>query len=380
MARSKQESVALCRHKVNSKAGKSYEYWVLRWYNPRTGKREHENLGRVDEIGVRDAERHKKVKAGQLLDKPNSAALGKSPTIKEITDAAKAERSRKSKATRWRYALASTMLIKYFGQQTRIDRITRSGSRAFISAVREGELDECKDYRNKVKGRESTALHVLMAARAIFQAAVDDDELDSNPFTKIRITVPGSKWWRKVDNDDFWALYDAASVGWKKIIALCRLAALSATDSQRLKWSAIDWDHRLLTYKRQKTDRIITVPICPELWTLLNEWRKESLAMNDRVATPPVHTGNVGRDWKVLLGRAGVEPYGDPLHALRKSCIDDWARSKPPHVVQAWAGHGDIKTTLKYYSQVTSEDFAKATKETFLAKNPAKKRLRLGTQ
>lgn len=70
---------------------------------------------------------------------------------------------------------------------------------------------------------------------------------------------------------------------------------------------------------------------------------------------------NVWRDFQVIAKRAGVKSYAKPIHSLRKSRITDWAGKHPPHVVMAWAGHSDLRTTLKYYSKVQESDFEKAT-------------------
>ena len=57
-----------------------------------------------------------------------------------------------------------------------------------------------------------------------------------------------------------------------------------------------------------------------------------------------------------------MSPYRDPLHTLRKSCINDWARRHPPQVVMDWAGHRSIKTTLTYYTQAEERDRQEAAK------------------
>ena len=64
------------------------------------------------------------------------------------------------------------------------------------------------------------------------------------------------------------------------------------------------------------------------------------------------------RRFKTLCRRAGVGPY--TLHDLRRSCITNWARALPTHVVQQLAGHSDIQTTETYYLSVQEDDLAKA--------------------
>ena len=64
------------------------------------------------------------------------------------------------------------------------------------------------------------------------------------------------------------------------------------------------------------------------------------------------------RRFKTICRHAGVGPY--TLHDLRRSCITNWARHLPIHVVPQLAGHSNIKTTQMYYLSVHEEDLARA--------------------
>ena len=67
---------------------------------------------------------------------------------------------------------------------------------------------------------------------------------------------------------------------------------------------------------------------------------------------------NVLRRSKTICRKAGVGPY--TVHDMRRSCITNWAKRLPIHVVQQLAGHSDIKTTQLYYLSVQPEDVSKA--------------------
>ena len=71
---------------------------------------------------------------------------------------------------------------------------------------------------------------------------------------------------------------------------------------------------------------------------------------------------NVRRDFKRLTGKAGVT--GVSLHDLRRSCLTNWARCLPVHVVRELAGHADITTTQQFYLSVTVDDLLKAREVT----------------
>jgi len=67
---------------------------------------------------------------------------------------------------------------------------------------------------------------------------------------------------------------------------------------------------------------------------------------------------NVLRRFKTLCRRSDIGSYS--LHDMRRSCITNWVRELPIHVVQQSAGHSDMRTTHKYYLSVNDEDVEKA--------------------
>ena len=77
---------------------------------------------------------------------------------------------------------------------------------------------------------------------------------------------------------------------------------------------------------------------------------------------------NYGRLTVVFFKAAGVAKF--TYHDLRRSCITNWARHLPIHVVRKLAGHSDIKTTQQFYLSVQAEDVARAeaTQESLLGK------------
>jgi hypothetical protein len=57
---------------------------------------------------------------------------------------------------------------------------------------------------------------------------------------------------------------------------------------------------------------------------------------------------------------------------MRRSCITNWAKHLPIHVVKQLAGHSDIRTTQRYYLSVQPEDVvrAKAVQASIVGKIP----------
>ena len=69
---------------------------------------------------------------------------------------------------------------------------------------------------------------------------------------------------------------------------------------------------------------------------------------------------NLNKRLGTLRKKAGLKHF--TYHDLRRSCITNWAKELPAHVVQKLAGHSDIKTTQKYYLSVQEDDLEAARK------------------
>ena len=67
---------------------------------------------------------------------------------------------------------------------------------------------------------------------------------------------------------------------------------------------------------------------------------------------------NVLRDFKLIYRRAGVAAC--TIHDFRRSCITNWARQLPAHVVRKLAGHSSLETTMRYYLSVQDGDLDQA--------------------
>lgn len=82
-----------------------------------------------------------------------------------------------------------------------------------------------------------------------------------------------------------------------------------------------------------------------------------------REGRPPIN--NVNREWQQIIEAAAI-PHAT-IHDLRRSCITNWARKLPVHVVQKLAGHANLSTTIKYYATVLPADMEHASRVTAAA-------------
>ena len=221
--------------------------------------------------------------------------------------------------------------------------------------------------RPRKKPPETTTVdrHVR-EARSIFALAVTDDLLTSNPFDKLGSGKYVAKEWHYVDTDEFHKLMSACNPAWELMLGLGRNAGLRAVEAWELPWRNVDLEKGRISITprndwQPKDREQRTVPIVPELLDLRWTAREDDSKGEMVIPRHRVVVQNIWRDFGPLCKRAGVERYPQPMHALRKSCITDWASVHPAHVVQAWAGHEDYRTTTRYYLRVSDEDFYRAT-------------------
>jgi len=183
-------------------------------------------------------------------------------------------------------------------------------------------------------------------------------------------------------------LRQAPDALWRAFLAVVYTTGLRLREALNLTWGDVDFQNGHVDVSRKAGDGFIqpwqpkdherrTVPLPDEAVALLAKWQAEAPEgcpyvfmeagrwefYRERLAAKAWPAGrdlvnNQLRRFKTLCRRAGVGPY--TIHDLRRSCITNWARRLPIHVVQKLAGHSDIQTTETYYLSVQPEDLAKA--------------------
>jgi hypothetical protein len=73
-------------------------------------------------------------------------------------------------------------------------------------------------------------------------------------------------------------------------------------------------------------------------------------------------TNNVERDADAIIQRAGLAPWGKPLHTLRKSLESDWLGTHPVLDVTKWLGNSP-DVARKHYHQSLPETVRRVTEE-----------------
>jgi integrase len=169
-----------------------------------------------------------------------------------------------------------------------------------------------------------------------------------------------------VDRPTFALVLDAADPDWQTLLCLARYGALRVTsETNRLRWADIAWDHGRFTVTSPKTARTgkgcRVVPLFPELAASLRVAWERAGGGAEFVLPARLRGsgGNLRNAFPWLCRRAGVLPWPKPFTNLRASRVTELVDEFPSHVVNAWCGHTEA-VSQAHYRQVREEHFARA--------------------
>ena len=345
--------------------------WVARWYG--TDGQRYSRSFKIRKEAERFYEsKQQEVRVGQADPPPSitikafAAEHGK-VMVGQIARASLADQKR-----------ALEFLIDHVGQDVPLHKIKPRDAETFVaSRLRSGVAI-------------GTVNKDIRTLKRIFNLAITPrGYLNQNPFASIKQRKQSSKPIRYVPPKDFLRLIEAArSLWWKTFLAVAYTTAVRLGELVHLTWADIDFEQdRIRVARKDATDTLTSwepkdhegrVLPCPAaVIQLLADLQAQTAEKCPYVFLPPSRwayvqkarrngtwresqslLNNAARSLRGLRKRAGVAKFS--LHDLRRSCITNWARVLPIHVVQKLAGHSDIKTTQKHYLAVQEDDLEKA--------------------
>jgi integrase len=272
------------------------------------------------------------------------------------------------------------MFMAHVGDSIRLKKVSPRHAECFIAA------------RLAAGVAVSTVNKDIRTLKGVFNRAIEPRGYLSpgnNPFGKIKRRRETEMPIRYVTTDEYEALIDTSErIWWKALISVAYGCGFRREEMLNLTWMDIDFEkHRIcVVAKRPTADllawepkdyeaRVLPVPsqtmrllvdlqvACPEKcpyvfipagrWHYILQARSTGKWSEDKALV-----NNLGSGFHKLRTKADVRDC--TLHDLRRSCITNWARVLPMHVVQKLAGHSDIKTTQRYYLAVRQEDMERA--------------------
>jgi len=293
--------------------------------------------------------------AAQLTLNPGIADTGRPIKLGDLLIRYLDSRTDLRKATLGLHWLTGEYLKEFLGAEIYINRITRAMGSNWRAAMATGKLSF--DPKGETMAEASVCIHVRNA-KTIFNHAVRDDLILLNPFDRLKgAAAEPDKDWKYVSLEELDKLRDVCpNVGWKMLIALCRLAGLRRGEALRLLWSDINWEEYHFTVIAEKTGRRRVVPIGPKLYQLLLDAFDKAEEGQERICHISRH--GLWRNFQVYRKQAGLEKWKDAFKVLRRNCETDWAQRYPQYAVSVWIGH-DIQVSARNYLQVPAELYRK---------------------
>ncbi|QDU56151.1 tyrosine-type recombinase/integrase [Aeoliella mucimassa] len=267
-------------------------------------------------------------------------------------------------STRALWRSTHNSLIEYFGANRTLRSITKGDAKAWRLHVAKGS-PERKVGNRTIPAKtlaENTVRKRTAVAKSLFNAAIDHELIEINPFAPLPATIVENR-----KRDYFVTPEQAAKVleacpdqDWRTIFALCRWGGLRCpSEVLALRWSDVLWDKERFVVESPKTGHRI-VPLFPELRQVLDEaYFGDDKPVEFVVAKQRDPKSNFRTTMTKIVKRAGLVPWPKLFHALRASRATELADKYPGHVAAAWLGHSQ-QIANKHYRQVTDDHFEQA--------------------
>jgi integrase len=298
----------------------------------------------------------------QLVQKEvieDSGARGDSTLGGFLTDYIRT-RSDVQPSTKTNYETAKRLLIRFFGDQRKLDSITP------------GEADEYRLWLGaEGKQAPNTVKRLCGRAKQFFRAALRRRLISENPFQDMKHLIVGAsprERIREIDAATAQRVLNACpNAHWRAIFALARYGGMRVpSEIVLLRWADIDWTNARILVTCQKTKghegkETRFTPLFPELRRELEAWRSEAPKGRDYVLKPAISPKtNLRTGLMKILKRAKIKPWPKLFQNLRSSRATELIDNGfPPHVVAEWLGH-TVKVAVKHYWQTTDEHFRRA--------------------
>jgi len=169
----------------------------------------------------------------------------------------------------------------------------------------------------------------------------------------------------------------AVSKAWMRLyILIATTTALRRGDILRLSQAHIAADEHagpVLRLRQQKTDRILTLPLAPQLQeaiAALPPGETEATPFLERAAGKPVTVAMFGHEWKQLRKKAIVRPELTSHDLRRTVAVSLYEISKDLRTVQQMLGHTSLSSTVIYLEHKDPEKLKPLLQQLWTSKGP----------
>ena len=249
-------------------------------------------------------------------------------------------------------------LRKHFGTSFPLRSISKGQAKAWRDTIAKGRA-------------ENTVRKWTAVAKKLFNAAIELELVNSNPFVGLPATIVEVR-----ERDYFVTRQEAAkvlescpSLEWRLIFGLARFGGLRCpSEVLALQWGDVLWDKRRFVVRSEKTahhegKETRIVPLFPEVEALLSEAFDAAEPGAEYVVNKTRDSAaNLRTTMTKIVERAGLKPWPKLFQNLRSTRATELADKYPGHVAAAWLGHSE-KVAKGHYWQVTDDHFDTAATE-----------------
>jgi len=283
---------------------------------------------------------------------------------------------------------ASNCLLKFLAEQkpgnfTYDRRAVKKAGEMSVEEITPAVATRFYGYMQK-QYEPSTWGRRIKHFKTMFDLAVSSGWIEKNPFGHLRGTAHANR------SRDFFintklaqqVLNACPNARWRLIFSFARWGGLRMpSEISFLRWSDILWDsHKIRISVPKKTSRVEQergdfsqreIPIWPEIKTALDDFLRETGKTPGK--TPgkkdfvfPELSGSdksgalLRKQFRAILKKGGIQEWPKLFNNLRATRDTELQDVYPLHKVCAWLGHSP-QVSLKHYTQVTDEDFRKAS-------------------
>jgi integrase len=238
-----------------------------------------------------------------------------------------------------------------------------------ISDLKPVSIEKFKAQRLKTVSVTYVNLH-LRTLRSILNKAVRRGYLKSNPAKEVGYAQDMEKPKRILEVEEIESLIDACSnLKWRTFCYLAVACGLRFSEIANLLWKDVDLEKGLVHVQNRqdwktKGRRNRTVGLNDRAIQILGKMRLQTGFRRYVLVTKDGRQwrNNIHRDFGNIVRRARID-HCTP-HDLRKTFCSQLAMAGLNEaVVQRLAGHANITTTLKYYTEIFQKDLKEATKK-----------------
>jgi integrase len=179
------------------------------------------------------------------------------------------------------------------------DFITSLGARANLSLSHITPKDVLT-YRNSITKSGKAARTANLSVKVIgagFNAAVRQHIIESNPATALESLPVKTEEKGTFTREQVSRLVSAADADWRNAILLGYYTGARLSDVANMRWSAVDWNNKIIRFTASKTGKPVTLPLHSQL--------EREFLKNAGIGNAPMFPTLAGRSTGGKLGLSG---------------------------------------------------------------------------